>query len=394
MNIKTSTSTLVLTLLMTSPAVMAMDPPDLEELSPPKAIVPSLASSSTDQDLQSATPSSRRIQVSLEKVSEMGMTENIVVAKSNGIVTVLSDNRMVYTYQLTTNRFSVRPEERIKVTYNITADAEETIGLDFLNSRRDNWYRRAKPFLLKKGKQMGTFETVVPERESETSLIFYSALATSNSTQFTIYSLKIEVHPPFTSTPARTRFSRLTGGVFDTSPEPSLVPSSTSSSTYQDLQSAIPLSRVIQDSLKKATEGAVVAKSGRIVTVLSDNTTLHKCQVETDRFLVTPGERIKITYNITADKEGTIGLDFLNSKRNDWYRRTMPFLLKEGKQTGTFEAIVPEGESETSLMFYNNRISFTSTQFTIHNLKIEILPPLPSAPPKTWTSLLTLGYLD
>lgn len=386
MDIETRTSTVVLILLITSSAIMAMnDAPDSEKLSPQKTIASSPASSSTGQDLPSATPSSRRIQVSLEKVSEMGMTENIVVAKSNGIVTVLSDNRMEYTYQLTTNRFSVRPEERIKVTYNITADAEETIGIAFLNSRRDNWYRRAKPFLLKKGKQTGTFETVVPERESETSLIFYSALATSNSTQFTIHSLKIEVHPPFTSAPSKTWFPWLTWGYFGASSaeqlpsSSSLVPSPASSSADQDLQSATPLTRLVPVSLEKAsktgvTEGAVVANSNGIVTVLSDNTTLHTHQVKTGSFPVTPGELIKITYNITADAEGTIALDFLNSEGDNYYRETNPVFLKKGKQTGIFEAIVPEGESETSLIFYNNRVTPLSTQFTIHSLKIEIFP--------------------
>ncbi|MDI9638451.1 hypothetical protein QM565_22280 [Geitlerinema splendidum] len=377
MDIKARTRTAVLILLMTSPAVMGMDELDSEKLRPPKVIVSSPASSSTSHDLLSATPLIRCIPGLWEEALKRGVTEDIVVVKNGKFITVLSDNRELYTCQLTSKRFKVAPGERIKVTYNITADAE-VIALNFLNSKRDNWYWEINPFLLKKGKHSGTLKAVVPQGESETSLIFYNNRASTASTQFTIHDLKIEVHPPFTSTPATTRFSRLIRGVFDASPEPSLVPPPASSSISDPL-SATPLSKIVQVSLEKAlktevTEGAVVAKSGRIVTVLSDNRTLHTHQVKTNEFDVVPGERIKVTYVITADAKETIALDFLNSEGDNYYRETNPVFLKKGKQTGTFEAIVPEGESKTSLIFYNNCVTPSPTQFTIHSLKIEIFP--------------------
>lgn len=121
------------------------------------------------------------------------------------------------------------------------------------------------------------------------------------------------------------------------------------------------------------TEGAVIAKSGRIVTIFTDNTTLHAHQVETG-FDVKSGERIEITYDITTDAGEIIKLGLLNSQRNNFYPQQV--LLTMGRQEGAFVGVVPEGECKVCLMFYNVCETSASTQFTIRSLKIKIFPQL------------------
>ena len=93
--------------------------------------------------------------------------------------------------------------------------------------------------------------------------------------------------------------------------------------------------------------------------------------METDRFPVKPGDLLQVRYNITATEGGMIAFDLLNSRKAWFLKGTKRVVLTKGNQTGTIEYEVPQGESEASLVFYNDKASATSTQLTINNLTIE-----------------------
>ncbi|MBY0292765.1 MAG: hypothetical protein K2W92_05715 [Alphaproteobacteria bacterium] len=138
------------------------------------------------------------------------------------------------------------------------------------------------------------------------------------------------------------------------------------SSSYQHVPAPVPV------PLKKASYNpskSVVTEENGITTVRTDNKGLHKYQLESERIPVTPGDRLKISYNITSSEDGIV-LGLLSTHRDYWLPDSR-VALRKGPQQGTVEVKVPEGESVPFFVFYNDQTHTPSTEVTIHGLTIE-----------------------
>ena len=128
-------------------------------------------------------------------------------------------------------------------------------------------------------------------------------------------------------------------------------------------------------SKSRAAEQPTLSENHGIKTVTTDNSRQWMYQVESDSFPINPGDLLQVSYDITADEGGMIALDLLNSARSNWLlgpRKRV--VLTQGNQKGTIEVKVPQGESETSLVFYNDKISSTPTQLMINSLTMMNTP--------------------
>ncbi|MBL8677511.1 MAG: hypothetical protein JNJ47_08920, partial [Alphaproteobacteria bacterium] len=92
--------------------------------------------------------------------------------------------------------------------------------------------------------------------------------------------------------------------------------------------------------------------------------------MESDKFPVKPGDLLQISYEITTGEGEMIVLDLVGSTGKWLLGSSKRVVLPRGEQKGTIELRVPVGENEAFLVFYNNKISSTPTQFTINSLKI------------------------
>ncbi|MBY0293612.1 MAG: sel1 repeat family protein [Alphaproteobacteria bacterium] len=130
--------------------------------------------------------------------------------------------------------------------------------------------------------------------------------------------------------------------------------------------------RVVSVPLRRASynasEGAGITEESGVITVRTDNRGLHKYQLESERIPVKPGDRLKISYNITSSEDGIV-LGLLKTHRAGWLPDSQVD-LRGGSQQGTFEVLVPEGESAPYFVFYNNQKNARSTEVTIHSLRI------------------------
>ncbi|MBY0291871.1 MAG: hypothetical protein K2W92_01090 [Alphaproteobacteria bacterium] len=135
----------------------------------------------------------------------------------------------------------------------------------------------------------------------------------------------------------------------------------------------LPLNKLMPIRLRKASinvaEGTVVTEESGIITVRTDNKGLHKYQLESEKIPVKPGDRLKISYNITSSEDGIV-LGLLKTNRAGWLPDSRVD-LKGGPQQGTIEVLVPEGESLPHFVVYNNQTNTPSTEVTINSLTIE-----------------------
>ncbi|MBY0293002.1 MAG: hypothetical protein K2W92_06935 [Alphaproteobacteria bacterium] len=159
--------------------------------------------------------------------------------------------------------------------------------------------------------------------------------------------------------------------------EPS-VSGSSSHLTEEDSAEAKAVPVKLGRAVTNPAAGAVITEESGVITVRTDNRGLHKYQLESERIPVKPGDRLKVSYNITSSEDGII-LDLLSTHGNHWFSGSK-VNLKEGPQQGTFEVGVPEGESVPRFVFYNNQTSTPSTEVRIHSLSVELLPTAVSVP--------------
>jgi hypothetical protein len=101
-------------------------------------------------------------------------------------------------------------------------------------------------------------------------------------------------------------------------------------------------------------------------------------QLVSDTIQVKPGQAVKVSYKITVDPEGVMSIGFLNTARNGWYGDEI--ILKEGTHSGTLDRVVPDGDTETSIVFRNYHLDKVGqTTFTIEALQFGDLPVIPNA---------------
>ena len=95
--------------------------------------------------------------------------------------------------------------------------------------------------------------------------------------------------------------------------------------------------------------------------------------LQTERFKVNPGDKISVPYKITLQPGGRISLGLLNTKQNGCWERIWLDARNE-KAAKTFEAahvrVVPEGETECSLFFFNEQEKPAQSIFTIESIDI------------------------
>ncbi|MBY0293001.1 MAG: hypothetical protein K2W92_06930 [Alphaproteobacteria bacterium] len=144
---------------------------------------------------------------------------------------------------------------------------------------------------------------------------------------------------------------------------------STSYDVAQEEAKVIAAPVPLRRALYNPPENVAITEENGVITVRTDNKGLHKYQLESERIPVTPGDRLKISYNITSSEDGIV-LGLLKTHRNGWLPESK-VALKQGNQQGTVEVKVPEGESLPFFVFYNDQTRTPSTEVTIHDLTIE-----------------------
>ena len=110
------------------------------------------------------------------------------------------------------------------------------------------------------------------------------------------------------------------------------------------------------------------------ITCITSSAKSHIFELETPRFFVKEGDKIKISYKIEIHPGGNVLLGLLNSKRNGWFGSKFVSLSPGAAPAkGIFKRITPEGETETSLV-----LSIAGTQetpchssFTVKSIKIK-----------------------
>lgn len=113
------------------------------------------------------------------------------------------------------------------------------------------------------------------------------------------------------------------------------------------------------------------------ITVTTDDNNWASYQLESKRFSVKPGERIRIFYDISVKEGGIMSLGLLSTSKTWWYpsqvnEETAELILKTGRHQDIFERIVPMGETETSIVFRNYHLGTPGqTTFTIESIDIQ-----------------------
>jgi hypothetical protein len=89
-----------------------------------------------------------------------------------------------------------------------------------------------------------------------------------------------------------------------------------------------------------------------IISITTDNNAKATYQATTDRMKVTPGERVKIPYDIKVEDGGKMSFGVLNTKGDNWIGGEAIF-LEAGSYTGVKEILIPEGETDISVVLRN-----------------------------------------
>jgi hypothetical protein len=112
---------------------------------------------------------------------------------------------------------------------------------------------------------------------------------------------------------------------------------------------------MIQLKWKKGTAQEYKENNGTL-TITTDNNANATYQAETQREKVTPGQKFTIPYEITVEKDGKISFGVLNTQRNSWIDKEV-ILLTPGLHKGIKEVIIPQGETEISLVLRNYHLT-------------------------------------
>jgi hypothetical protein len=131
------------------------------------------------------------------------------------------------------------------------------------------------------------------------------------------------------------------------------------------------------------------AEKDGILTITTKNDKLASYQAETNRVKVTPGETFQIPYNIKVEDGGKVAFGVLNSARNGWIGGEVPF-LEPKSYTGVKEIMIPQGESEISLVLLNYHLGTAGQSTFTAKLgleKVEVQKSIISIPEKTGNTI-------
>jgi hypothetical protein len=243
----------------------------------------------------------------LEKMSGLPLTFTKGTAQeykeNNGTLTIATDKNVNATYQAETNRVNVTSGQKFKIPYDITVLSGK-MSFGVLNSKRNGWIG-GEAIFLKPGLYKNVHEVVIPEGETEVSLVLRNYHLKTNGGE------------------GQSKFTAKLG---------------------------LEKMRTIPLTFKKGTAQEYKENNG-ILTITTDNNANATYQAETNRVSVTPGQKFKIPYDITV-LSGKMSFGLLNSKRNGWIGGEAIF-LKPGLYKNVHEVIIPEGETEISLVLRN-----------------------------------------
>lgn len=337
MEIKTFTSTLALCVLLTSTALHAGKEGGEE-----------------DQKQKGTSVKPRVLKVNDQiRVGSVNLTltdKPDKVEEEGGNVRVTTDNNALATYQLISPRRSVIVGEKIKVPYEIVVEEGGKVSLGLLNTARNRWYglegllfnTETAPKTFK-----GVYERVVPEGETETSLVFRNYhLGAAGQSIFTILALG-----------------------FETSITPILA------------NEFVAFENIALGNTGKPER---VEEKDRGVTVVTDNNASASYQLRSDLVPVNPGDSLEVTYKVTLQPHSKISFGFLNTQGNGWYPslgKSAELILTTGEEEQTYEGTylrtVPVGEEKTSLVVrnYHLRTAGQST-FAIEKLGFKKQAPI------------------
>jgi hypothetical protein len=236
--------------------------------------------------------------------------------EKDGMITIITDNNNRATYQAITNRVNVAAGEMFQIPYEIKVEEGGKMSFGVLNTKGDNWIG-GEAIFLEAGSYTGVKEILIPQGESLISLVLRNYhLGTAGQSTFTtkLGLEKVEVQKSIISIPEKTG-------------------------------NTIPL------KFKKLYAQEYKEEKG-IIEITTKNDNRASYQAETNRVKVTPGEKFQIPYKITVEEGGKMAFGVLNSARNGWIGGEVPF-LEPKSYTGVKEIMIPQGESEISLVLLN-----------------------------------------
>jgi len=95
--------------------------------------------------------------------------------------------------------------------------------------------------------------------------------------------------------------------------------------------------------------------------------------LETDRLICRAGEKIRLSYDITIEDNGLIGMGWLNTKRNGKIGGITTY-VRPGNHKGIYDLLIPQDETEISLLLSNHvRQESPLSNFTIHSFALTKL---------------------
>ena len=108
------------------------------------------------------------------------------------------------------------------------------------------------------------------------------------------------------------------------------------------------------------------------ITCITSSTETCKYQLESKRFFVNEGDKIKVSYKVQVHPGDSVMFGLLNTKRGGWLGEVFP-LSPGGICERVFKRVVPKDEKETSLVFYIHGVQGkpVHSSFTIENIKIN-----------------------
>jgi hypothetical protein len=139
---------------------------------------------------------------------------------------------------------------------------------------------------------------------------------------------------------------------------------------------------------KKLYAQEYIEKDGTL-TITTKNDNRASYQTETNRVKVTPGEVYEVPYDITVEDGGKVAFGVLNSARNGWIGGEVSF-LEPKSYTGVKEILIPQGESEISLVLLNYHLGTAGQSTFTAKLgleKVEVQKSIISIPEKTGNTI-------
>jgi putative aminopeptidase FrvX len=125
----------------------------------------------------------------------------------------------------------------------------------------------------------------------------------------------------------------------------------------------------VPSTLNPTGHSEKIEEQDGIITVTTDNNYYASYQLMTDRFAVTVGNKIKVTYDIKVENGGQMCAGLLNTTGDGWIGAEI--VMPTGSYHNSFEVTVPEGERNLCLVLRNYHLGRAGqTTFTVNHLNI------------------------